>query len=73
MDARIRTVARPQAGIRRCGVLHTPEGITWPEGQFTDEQIEVLKRDPDVVVEFVTAAVEAGAPPASAKRGAAGK
>lgn len=50
---RIRTTARPADGIRRCGVRHTPEGHTWPEGQFTESEIALLEGDPDVIIQFL--------------------
>lgn len=50
---RIQTLSRPAAGIRRCGVRHVPEPTVWPAGTFTEEQLETLLLDPDVVVEFV--------------------
>lgn len=57
----IRTRSVRPAGIRRCGVRHTAEPTIWPVGQFTAEQIRILKADPDLVVEEVEGAGDGAA------------
>ncbi len=37
-------------GFRRCGVAHTKELKTWPEGKFSAKQLKVLKAEPMLTV-----------------------
>ncbi len=37
-------------GFRRCGVAHSAEGRKFPDGFFTDEQLEQLEADPEISV-----------------------
>ena len=56
-DARVALVVtvttwtpKKKNGIRRCGVQHTHTPQEWPQGQFTAEQLDVLRRDPDIAM-----------------------
>ena len=37
-------------GFRRCGEVHTRAGRSFPEGHFTDEQLEQLNADPEITM-----------------------
>lgn len=45
---RIRSI---KDGFRRCGVAHPAEPTEYPDDQFTDEELEVLKSEPMLFVE----------------------
>ena len=49
----IRTRSRSKDGFRRAGVRHTPEPQEFPNDTFTDEQLEQLQNDPELVVEIL--------------------
>lgn len=51
MSLRIR--ARPENGIRRVGVHHPAEPVVYPEDHFTPSEIEILRNDPDLIVELL--------------------
>lgn len=46
----ITITAKPKGGFRRAGRHHPAEAVTWPAGTFDDEQIEVLKGEPNLIV-----------------------
>ncbi|OVZ94861.1 hypothetical protein CBW58_01970 [Yersinia frederiksenii] len=44
------TITAKRDGFRRCGVVHSDTPVVWPAGSFTDEQIALLKSEPQLVV-----------------------
>jgi hypothetical protein len=46
----IRITARRE-GFRRCGVEHSLTTIEYDDSEFTDEQLEMLRAEPMLVVE----------------------
>lgn len=44
--------SRPATGFRRCGFAFTPEGFGIAESALTDEQIEILLKEPNLVVQY---------------------
>jgi hypothetical protein len=48
----LRIISR-RAGFRRCGVAHPAEPTVYPDGTFTDEQVDRLLREPMLIVEIV--------------------
>ena len=42
-----------KAGFRRCGIAHPDTPVDYPEDRFTPEEIERLKAEPRLTVEFV--------------------
>lgn len=44
--------SRPATGFRRCGFAFTPEGFGIEESALTEEQIEILMKEPNLVVQF---------------------
>lgn len=57
----VRITAKSE-GFRRCGIEHTCKPITWPDGQFTPQQLKRLQAEPMLVVEVITSAVKPEAP-----------
>lgn len=51
----IRTQSRSAKGMRRGGVFHTPEPQTFPDDQFTEEQMDQLLAEPGLLVEVLDA------------------
>lgn len=45
--------------FRRCGVAHSKEATTWPDGKWLPREIKALKAEPMLVIQEV-AAEEAG-------------
>ncbi len=37
-------------GFRRCGVVHSSKGKEFPDDQFTEEELEILNNDPDIIM-----------------------
>lgn len=48
-------------GFRRLGIAHSAKGATYDAGRFSPEEIEVLKKDPNLVVVEVGAGKATGA------------
>lgn len=44
------TITAKRDGFRRCGVAHSDTPVVWPAGSFTEEQIALLKSEPQLVV-----------------------
>lgn len=44
------TITSKRDGFHRCGVAHRDVPVTWPDGRFTDAEIAILKREPQLVV-----------------------
>ncbi|XWJ89579.1 HI1506-related protein [Phytobacter ursingii] len=44
------TITAKRDGFRRCGVTHSDTPVVWPAGSFTEEQIAILKSEPQLVV-----------------------
>ncbi len=44
------TITAKRDGFRRCGVAHSDTPVVWPAGTFTEEQIAILKSEPQLVV-----------------------
>lgn len=44
--------------FRRCGVAHSKEPTTWPDGKWSPKELQALKAEPLLVVQEV--AEEAG-------------
>jgi len=44
--------------FRRCGVAHSKEATTWPDGKWSPEEIKALKAEPMLMVREVPAAPE---------------
>ncbi|MBP2231775.1 hypothetical protein J2847_005094 [Azospirillum agricola] len=59
-------VARPADGFRRAGHHHPAQQVRHPAGTFSEEQIALLKREPQLVVIEVDPEPEGGG---SAKAG----
>jgi hypothetical protein len=38
-------------GFRRCGLAHPAKPVEHPDGTFTDEQLDILKAEPMLVVQ----------------------
>jgi hypothetical protein len=49
----IRITARPENGIRRVGVLHPAAPVVFPDGYFELGEVEILRRDRDLIVELL--------------------
>ena len=49
-DNGLRVVARPQGGFRRAGYHFSAEGVTLPLSELTDDQVEQLRGEPQLVV-----------------------
>lgn len=49
-DKGLRVVARPQNGFRRAGFHFNAEGSTLALSELTDEQVEQLRAEPQLVV-----------------------
>jgi|GEM_PF-1424855 len=47
----LRITAKQRKGFRRCGVHHPAAAVDHPEGRFSAAEIEVLKAEPNLVVE----------------------
>lgn len=43
-------ITAKQEGFRRCGIAHSATPIEHPDGTFTPEQIEILRKEPMLVV-----------------------
>ena len=46
----LRIQAKPREGFRRAGLWHSSLAIDHPISKFTDEQIDALKGEPNLVV-----------------------
>lgn len=44
------TITAKRDGFRRCGVEHRDTPVVWPDGKFTEEQITILRNEPQLVV-----------------------
>ncbi|HCG2926672.1 TPA: hypothetical protein NJV01_003377 [Escherichia coli] len=44
------TITAKRDGFRRCGVEHRDTPVVWPDGSFTEEQITILRNEPQLVV-----------------------
>ncbi|HDL8234134.1 TPA: hypothetical protein PXQ89_000743 [Yersinia enterocolitica] len=44
------TITAKRDGFRRCGIEHRDFPVVWPEGSFTEEQLNILKAEPQLVV-----------------------
>lgn len=53
----VRITAKSE-GFRRCGIEHTCKPITWPDGQFTPQQLKRLQAEPMLVVQVIGTAQE---------------
>lgn len=51
--------ARPKDGFRRCGVHHPPAEVHYPAGFFSEDQVEALRREPNLLVVEVEPAASA--------------
>ncbi|MDO9633076.1 MAG: HI1506-related protein [Humidesulfovibrio sp.] len=45
------TITAKRNGFRRCGIAHSDKPVEHPDGTFTDEQLEILKAEPMLVVQ----------------------
>ncbi|MEW5897736.1 MAG: HI1506-related protein [Bacillota bacterium] len=54
-------------GYRRCGVLHPARPTDYPDGQFTGEQLAILKADPLLAVEEIPEETTSGDAPEKQK------
>ncbi len=43
-------IVSKREGFRRCGIAHSEKPATYPKDKFTDEQLEVLKAEPMLIV-----------------------
>jgi hypothetical protein len=43
-----------KAGFRRCGIAHSAEIVEYPDKRFTPAELEILKAEPNLVVEIVS-------------------
>lgn len=48
----IRIISK-QDGFRRCGVSHPSTAVDHPDDKFTDEELEILDREPMLAVSLV--------------------
>ncbi len=46
-------------GFRRGGIVHRAGGITYPDGYFTEQQLEIFRREPQLVVIDDSGAIQA--------------
>ena len=46
----LRIQAKPREGFRRAGLWHSSSATDHPVSKFTDEQIDALKGEPNLVV-----------------------
>jgi hypothetical protein len=37
-------------GFRRCGVAHSSEGREFPDGHFSEEELQILQDEPEILV-----------------------
>lgn len=44
------TITAKRDGFRRCGKEHRDYPVVWAEGSFTEEQLNILKNEPQLVV-----------------------
>jgi hypothetical protein len=49
--AKILRITSRTHGFRRCGVAHPSKAVDHPLGKFTEQQIELLKAEPELVVQ----------------------
>ena len=42
-----------QDGFRRCGMAHPARPVEYPDDKFSEEELEILKAEPMLVVEAV--------------------
>lgn len=50
--------ARPAGGFRRCGFFFPPEGVGIEAAALTDEQVAILRAEPNLLVEDSSAVLE---------------
>lgn len=50
-DPALRVTAKPRQGFRRCGVHHPATPVDHPEGRFSKAEIDLLKAEPNLIVE----------------------
>lgn len=55
----IRITARTE-GFRRCGIAHSTTPTDYPDRRFSKEELELLQREPQLIVELVTEQVPQG-------------
>ena len=55
MAKALQITARPATGFRRCGIHHPPTPTLHALGKFKKEQIEALKKEPNLIVAEVEA------------------
>lgn len=53
-------ITSKQEGFRRAGMKHTKEPKTYPDNQFTPEQLAALKAEPMLMVEEIKNTMPAG-------------
>lgn len=53
MGKTLRITARPEKGFRRCGIDHPPTPVNHRFDKFSDEAIEKLKAEPNLVVQVI--------------------
>lgn len=47
-------------GFRRCGIAHSKQAVEHPNGTFSAEQLEILKKEPMLVVQVTEGGDEPG-------------
>ncbi len=52
-------ITSKKEGFRRCGIPHSTEPTTYPEGRWSEEEIETLMAEPMLTVTFVASEEEA--------------
>lgn len=43
-------ITAKRGGFRRAGVAHSADATYWPDGHFTEQQLEQLRREPQLLV-----------------------
>lgn len=46
-------ITSKQDGFRRCGVAHTAQPAEYPDDQFSEKELKILKSEPMLVVEQI--------------------
>jgi len=49
------TITAKKDGFRRCGMAHPASPVEHPDGTFTEKELEILRAEPMLVVQEVSA------------------
>lgn len=46
-------ITSKKAGFRRCGMPHPKEPVDYPDDRFSEEELDILKAEPMLIVEII--------------------